>query len=173
MKTMNTDTWTRRGINFLWDEAAFSHLAPPQEVLSFRAAVQLSKEWPEELPSNQGKCLIVAGLDVCIDLLTPEDAETWLQESLRPLIHAFQNEYEGEGSLVFWLPETRRRISMNSASEQYLWHCAPPNKDRQLEIGRLLWSGAESDAARIMDPDCTNQDADGPAWIGLHHPRVS
>lgn len=173
MKTMDTDTWTRRGINFLWDGNAFSRLASPGRVLSLRAATRLSKAWPEGLPANGGKCLVVAGLDVCIDLLSPEDAEAWLQNTLRSFIHSFQDEYEGEGSLVFWLPESGRRIFMNQASERYLWHCAPPNKDKHLEIGRLLWSGAESDAMRIIDSSSPNKDLDGPAWIGLHHPRVS
>jgi len=173
MKTMNTDTWTRRGFNFLWDETAFARLSAPSQVMSFRAAWQLSTSWDEELPSNDGKALVVAGLDVCLDLMTPDDAEAWINEVLRPFIWKFQAEFDGEGALVFWIPGGARRISMNPASEQYYWRCAPPFKDQSLEIGRLLLGGAEPDAARIIDPKAANQDPDGPAWIGLHHPRIS
>ncbi len=173
MKTMNTDTWTRRGINLLWDEAAFARLSPPAQVLSIRAAWQLSKGWKDELPANGGKALAVAGLDVCLDLMTPGDAEVWINEVLRPFIWQVQAEYDGEGALVFWIPGGDRRISMNPASEQYYWRCAPPFKDQSLEIGRLLLGGAESDVSRIMDPQAGSQDPDGPAWIGLHHPRIS
>jgi hypothetical protein len=173
MKTMNTDTWTRRGISFLWGEAAFARLASPAQVLSFRAAWQLSKAWEEELPANGGRALAVAGLDVCLDLMAPDDAETWIDEILRPFIREFQAEYDGEGALVFWIPGGDRRISMNPASEQYSWRCAPPFKDQSLEIGRLLLGGAEPDAERIIDPQAADQDPDGSAWIGLHHPRIS
>jgi hypothetical protein len=174
MKTMMDDTWSRRGINFLWDEESFALLRkkPHTTVLSFRAAWQLSRDWPEDLPANDGRTLIVAGLDTCLDLMTPHDASAWITSTLRPLVQQFQTEYDGEGSLVFWIPNGAKRIYMNMASEQYNWHCAVP-KGETLEIGRLLWSGAESDVARIINQKCTNQDVDGPAWIGLHHPRVS
>jgi hypothetical protein len=173
MKTMNTDTWTRRGINFLWDERAFGLLAEPAEVLSLRAAVQLSKAWKGDLPANKGRTLAVAGLDLSLDLLSPEDAELWIVKVLRPLLWQFQAEYDGEGALVFWIPGGARRLAMNPASERYSWRCAPPFKDRSIELGRLLLGGAEADLARIMDPSLGNQDPDGPAWIGLHHPRLS
>ena len=172
MNTMNTDTWTRRGINFLWNEEAFARLAAPAQVLSFRAACQLSKSWKEDLPANGGRTLAVAGLDVCLDLMTPIDAEQWILDVLRPFIWNFQAEYDSEGALVFWIPQGDRRISMNPASEQYYWRCVPPFKDQRLEFGRLLLSGAESDIARIMKPQ-GSQDPDGPGWIGLHHPRIS
>jgi hypothetical protein len=172
MNTMNTDTWTRRGINFLWNEEAFARLAAPAQVLSFRAACQLSKSWKEDLPANDGRTLAVAGLDVCLDLMTPSDAELWIIEVLRPFIWNFQAEYDSEGALVFWIPQGDRRISMNPASEQYYWRCVPPFNDQRLEFGRLLLSGAESDIARIMKPQ-GSQDPDGPGWIGLHHPRIS
>lgn len=174
MKTMTDDTWTRRGINFLWDDETFAKLRskPNTSILSIRAGWQLSNSWPDELPANDGRTLIVAGLDGCLDLLNPEDAANWITGSLRPFIQDFQSEYDGEGSLVFWLPNGGKRIIMNRASEQYLWHCAVPKGDT-LELGRLLWSGAESDVSRIINSQCTNQDPDGPAWIGLHHPRVS
>lgn len=174
MKLMADDTWTRRGINFLWDEEAFARLRANSEskVYSFRASWQISKSWPEELPANGGKTLIVAGLDGCLDLMSPSDEAGWITSTLRTFIQSFQMEYDGEGSLVFWLPHGGSRIGMNRASEQYFWHCAVP-KGEQLEIGRLLWAGAELDVARIMNAQCANQDSDGPAWIGLHHPRVS
>ena len=174
MKTMFDDTWTRRGINFLWDDEAFAKLRnkPNTTILSFRASWQLSQAWPEELPANDGRTLIVAGLDGCLDLMSPSDAASWITSTVRPYIQHFQTEYDGDGSLVFWIPNGGKRIIMNRASEQYHWHCAVPNGET-LEFGRLLWSGAESDVARIINSQCTNQDPDGPAWIGLHHPRVS
>lgn len=173
MKTTNTDTWTRRGINFLWDEPAFARLARPSEVCSLRAALQLSKAWKGDLPANQGRALVVAGLDLSLDLLSPEETELWIARVLRPFLGDFQAEYDGEGALVFWIPGGGRRMAMNPASERYAWRCAPPFKDRSLELGRLLFGGAEADLVRIMDPAQANQDVDGPAWIGLHLPRLS
>ena len=65
------------------------------------------------------------------------------------------------------------RVRMTRATESYVWHFAPPWQGQTLPLGRILWSGAESDVGRILDPREENQDFDGPAWVGLHHPRIS
>ena len=67
----------------------------------------------------------------------------------------------------------RHRIRMAPAADSYHWQCAHPWTDTKIPLGRLLWGGAESDVGRILDPGERNQDADGPAWVGLYHPRIS
>jgi len=173
MRTMTTGTWTRRGVNFLWDEEAFGKLAEPSSVLSLRAGFRLSSQWADELPANDGRTLVVAGLDACMDQLPPGEAGDWVLYNLRPFIQAFQAEFDGEGSLVFWIPRGKQRIKMNAATEEYSWHCAPPYNNKTLPIGRLLWSGAEPDIERIMKNLVPGTNLDGPDWIGLHHPRIS
>ena len=74
---------------------------------------------------------------------------------------------------MFWLPTGKNRVKMNRATEAYSWVCAAPHSNQHLDLGRILWAGAETDVGRIIDPNCTNNDPDGPAWIGLHHPRLS
>jgi hypothetical protein len=116
----------------------------------------------------------VAGLDTCLDVLSPADAEIWLESHLRRPLLAFQDEYEQQAGLIFWLPTGKNRVSMKPATSEYFWRCAPPFTKDEIPLGRSLWSGAESDAGRIMDPDgSAPQDVDGPSWIGLHHPRIS
>jgi hypothetical protein len=165
--------WVRRGFALLWDADTLAELASPSEVVSIRGFFELVKDWPEDLPSGDGNTLVVAGLEGCIDVLTPDDAEVWIEQDLRPQILNFQEEYEGQAGLVFWLPSGRQRIYNTHATGSYFWRCAPPCKDQSLALGRILWAGAEVDAGHILNPQVTNQDYDGPAWIGLHHPRIS
>jgi hypothetical protein len=148
-------------------------LAPPQTVVSIRQLFAMVGHWPEDLPSNDGDTLVVAGLEGCVDLMAPAEAEAWLESDLRPAILSFQTEYGLEAALVFWLPTGKSRVRMNRATEAYSWVCSAPHSHQQLDLGRILWGGAEASAARIIDPHCTNADPDGPAWIGLHHPRLS
>lgn len=173
MRLVHDKTWSRRGLSLLWGPEALSELAPPQEVIPIRAFFTLVKAWPDELPSADGKTLVVAGMEGVIDTLSQDDAERWLEEDLKPSIFSFQEEYEGQAGLVFWLPAGRQRVHMTRASETYLWHCAPPPAGRTLGLGRILWGGAEADVGRILDAREKNQDFDGAAWIGLHHPRIS
>src|SRR5262245_49620634 len=173
MRTVEGDVWKRGGLSLLWGSDALAQLAKPAEVRSIRQLFALARSWPEDLPSNAGRTLVVAGVEGCLDCLTPEDADAWIESDLRPVLLSFQEEYEGQGALVLWLPTGHRRISMNRANETYLWKCNAPFSGQEIEVGRILWGGAESDAARIMDSAIANRDLDGPAWIGLLHPRLS
>ena len=173
MKILEGDVWKRRGVSLLWGEGIFAQLAVPSRVLSIRRFFGLVGHWPDELSSNDGNALVAAGFEGCLDLLGPTEAEKWLETDLKPAILAFQAEYGLEAALVFWLPSGRNRVRMNRATEAYSWVCAAPHTHQQIDLGRILWAGAEGDVGRILDPDCTNTDADGPAWIGLHHPRLS
>jgi hypothetical protein len=173
MQLLKDQSWTRRGFSLLWDGETLANLAAPSEVVSIRVFFEMARKWPEDLPSNKSSTLIVAGLEGCLDTLTPEDAETWLERDLKPAILSFQYEYQSEASLILWIPSGRDRINMNLPTECYSWRCAQPYRNQDLPIGRLLWGGAEKDVCRVMNPDATNQDADGPGWIGLHLHRIS
>jgi hypothetical protein len=134
--------------------------------------------WPEDLPASDGNAVIVAGADGCLDSLSPDDATRWLEEDLRRLIIGFQDRYENQAALILWMPDGRRRIAMPRATEQYEWQCSGSHVGKSVPIGRCLWSGADSDVRRILDPvhhdhSEANLDPDGPAWIGLNHPRIS
>jgi len=165
--------WTRRGCSLLWSFEALAKVATPPQVVSMRQFVELARKWPADLPSGGGRALVVSGLEGCLDVLDPAGAEKWLERDLKELILSFQDEYEGQAALIFWLPSGRGRISMAGASEEYHWAHRAGDSENRLHLGRLLWSGAENEVERIMDTDDQNADYDGKAWAGLHHPRIS
>jgi hypothetical protein len=39
-----------------------------------RACLGLHTSWPDDLPGHGGDALVVAGLEGCLDVLTPDDA---------------------------------------------------------------------------------------------------
>lgn len=169
MKLMHDTTWTRRGCSLLWSPSALLTFAQPSEVESIRSFFALARSWPEDLPSNQGNALVVAGLEGCLDALTPDDAATWIEQDLNPRIIAFQDNYQGDAALVFWLPSGQRRRRYRLANDDYCWS---GQGDTQLPLGRLLWAGAEGDAERILTGGPAT-DPDGDAWVGMYHPRIS
>lgn len=173
MKILQGDVWKRRGVSLLWDAETLSVLAQPWQVVSIRQFFALVGQWPDDLPCNSGNTLVVAGLEGCVDLMDPVEGETWMKSDLLPAVLAFQDEFSLEAALVFWLPTGKNRVKMNRATEAYSWVCSAPNSHQNLELGRIFWAGAEADVGRIIAPDFTNTDPDGPGWIGLHHPRLS
>ena len=90
MRTVEGDVWKRVGLSLLWGPEALGEIAKPAEVASIRDLYKHSRGWPENLPSNAGKTLVVAGVEGCLDCLTPEDAEEWIDADLRPVLLAFR-----------------------------------------------------------------------------------
>ena len=169
MRLLHNNTWTRRGCSLLWDAHALAEVARPDEVISLRQFVALSRAWPDDLPSNGGDALVVAGVEGCLDALGTDDAAAWMERDLRSLIFDFQDEYQGEAALVFWLPAGRQRRHYDLASEEYSWSGLGGSR---LALGRLLWAGARSDVERIIVGGGST-DPDGDGWVGMYHPRIS
>ena len=110
MKQLLDTVWQRRGVSWIWDDEVPSSVAEPSEVFSLRELIRASQSWPDDLPSNKGSALVVAGLDACLDLLTPVDAEGWLGNELKSCHPVFPGCYSGEAALVFWLPKGDRTV---------------------------------------------------------------
>ncbi len=173
MKTLTDSSWTKRGISLLWGDDQFARLIHPNKVISVREFLRMGNAWPQDLPSNNGDALVVSGVEGFIDLMEPKQAEEWIQKNLMDGIQAFQREYNIEAALVFWLPGGKTRIRPGNTGDRYELLCAAPSIGRQINLGRTLWAGSEDDVSRIIDPNCENKNENGPAWIGLHHPRIS
>lgn len=164
--------WPRRGFALLWDVKTLLELAEPADVVSLRQFFALAKSWPEDLPAAGGDALVVSGLEGCLDVLGAGDVERWVESDLKEAVLSFQDQYQGQAGLVFWLPSGRNRISMRGATEQYYWKHRSSGAEG-LPIGRLLFSGAENEVERLLDSEDGKADYDGKHWIGLHHPRIS
>jgi hypothetical protein len=172
MTAISDTRWHRRGFTLLWGAESLAELARPDEALTMREFLNIQK-WSESLPSVEGNAMVVVGLEGCLDMLTPQDAETWLNEDFRKQVFRFQSEYENQAALILWLPDGKRRVRVAPAADEYLWICATPYSNQTLSLGRCLWSGAESDARRIVNSTPSSSDPDGFTWIGLYHPRIS
>ena len=64
----------------LWDAKSLSVLAEPQRVVSIRQLFALIGNWPADLPCNDGRALVVAGLEGCLDILKPGRCRTMVGE---------------------------------------------------------------------------------------------
>lgn len=170
MRAMTTDVWTRRGISLLWDPYVLAGLCRPEEVFTMRQLFSLVGHWEDDLPSNRGRTLVVAGLEGCMDMLVPDEAEDWLESEVRGAMLSFQEEYSLEAALVFWLPTGGPRVGVNPASEDFYWRCSPPYAGQTLDLGRILFSGAAVDAVQIQYGSDSQRNDSG---MGINCPRVS
>jgi hypothetical protein len=166
MKQLLDTVWQRRGVSWIWDDEALNKIAKSGEVLSLRRLLRFDGQWPDDLSSNNGSTMVVAGLDACLDLLSPEDADAWLAGELKHAILSFQDFYQGDAALVFWLPAGQRRVYVQTASDAVVWRCGAPHGDRQIDFGRLLWGEAREYPQEILL-------AAGAKAAGLFHLRIT
>ncbi len=165
MKQMKDSIWQRRGISWIWDADALASVAKPVETVSLREWMLMQGRWPDALPSNGGNALVVAGLDGCLDLLSPDDAETWLGNAVKKAILSFQDEYDS-AALLFWLPGGSRRLAIQAGTDAVHWRCGAPHSNSRLEFGRILWGEAREYPQEILLPD-------GAPTAGLFHLRIT
>lgn len=166
MRQLIDTVWQRRGTSWLWDEEALNQVCKASEAWSLRQFVQAIGKWPEQLPSNNGVTLVVAGLEGCLDLLSPDEAEIWLDEAVKSTILSFQDEYAGEASLIFWMPSAHGRLKVQSTTDSVTWVCGAPNQARQIDFGRILWGEANEYPQEILL-------AQGAKPAGLFHLRIT
>ena len=169
MPQLLDDIWTRRGISLIWGASGLAR-AQPQEVVSLRRLFQMAEGgFTDALPSNNGRLLIATGLEGALDVLSPEDAEAWTIQCIRPVLSRFQETWDGSGALAFWLPSGATRIVERPASAAYDWRLPTGHGEKTLPLSELIFSGADDDLQRIMDKRADARHE----LIGLYHPRVS
>ncbi|NCC23129.1 MAG: hypothetical protein EOM26_11830 [Alphaproteobacteria bacterium] len=166
MRQLHDTVWRRRGTSWIWDEEARNQACETAEVWSLRQFLMAWGNWPDDLPSNDGQTLVVAGLEGGLDLLAPDDAEVWLSDAIKAAILSFQDEYAGEAALVFWLPLGHSRLKIHAATDAVTWLCEVPHRGSQLDFGRILWGEANEYPQEIFLRG-------GSKPAGLFHLRIT
>ena len=166
MKQLLDTVWQRRGVSWVWDAEALAQVCVVSEVWSLREFFRTVSHLPKDLPSNNGDTMVVAGLEGCLDLLSPSDAEIWLSDKIKKAILSFQDAYDGQAALVFWLPGGSGRITIHSATDSVLWRCAAPQSKSDIAFGRILWGEAREYPQEILMRNAAKP-------VGLFHLRIT
>ena len=162
------DVWKRRGINILWDGGTLTAMDAAKKVISLRHFFELYQdEWPDdEMPWIEDGALMVAGLDVAIDAMTPEESELWIEQQVYTKIQDFQSAFDSQASLIFWMADQNRWHDYRGGGVSLA--LGRQINDQLLPIGRCIWNGAQSGVRRIEKNDSSGNSR----WIGLHHNRI-
>ena len=168
---LKDDVWKRQGISLIWAPLALSSLCRSDQVISLHQFFQLANGgWAEEqvepLMVNDGRTLVVAGLEPALDAHDTDKIVEWVEQELYPLMRRFQQDVADGGrgaALIFWIVESNR-FKGSMIDPDYQWIA----KDKsRIELTRALFNGASSDLQPIC-PDGSDERA-----IGLYHPRIS
>lgn len=166
MRQLVDTVWQRRGTSWLWDEEARNSVCTADQTWSLRQFLQATGRWPEDLPSNDGRTLVVAGLEGSLDLLAPDQGEIWLGDTIKRAIHSFQDHYDGQAALIFWMPQGQNRLRVQAATDEVSWLCGAPHRDSNVDFGRVLWGSANEYPQEILLRE-------GAKMAGLFHLRIT
>ena len=166
MRQLRDPVWQVRGTSWVWDEEARNQICAASEVWSLRQFIRAKGSWPDDLPSNGGRTLVVAGLEGSLDLLAPDQGEIWLGDTIKRAILSFQDEYAGEAALIFWLPQGQGRLRVQASTDAVTWLCEAPHRGQLLDFGRLLWGEANEYPQEILLRE-------GAKAAGLFHLRIT
>ncbi len=169
------DIWMRRGISLLWDAASLAAVCTPRQVVSLRQFLVLNTAgWPEAeyepLLVNDGKALVVGGLETAIDALPPDEAEIWLCEVMYKAMTEYQREVakgSTEASLILWIVD-HKRLDYHASDDIHYWHCGTEYRGQQIPLSRCLFNGAQSGRQNIQGGSKKPESA-----VGLYLQRIS
>ncbi len=170
---LSDDIWMRRGISLLWDAESLAAVCTPKQVVSLRQFLALhAAGWREAeyepLMVNDGKTLVVAGLESAIDALPPDEAEVWLCEVVYQAMAGFQKALGStEAALVLWIADAKR-LDYHTSDDTHYWHCGTEYKGKQIPLSRCLFNGAQSDRQSIRGGTKKPE-----AGVGLYLQRIS
>lgn len=159
------DVWKRRGISVLWDGETLTQLGAASHIISLRRFFELYEAgWPEEqIPFINDDAVMVAGLDVVIDSLAPDEAIDWIEQQVYSKIQSFQSSID-QCALIFWMAD-KNRWKENAPENSYDWWLGGQYIQQTFPIGRCIWNGAQNGVRRI--------EPQPGQWLGLYHPRIS
>ena len=164
---LTDDKWKRRGISVLWCGKTLAELNAASQVISLRQFIGFYEAgWPEDMPLVNDDGLYVAGLDVAVDALSPEDALDWLEADIYEMIYDFQT--HADAALVFWMPEPGRWKEDDTTST-YKWRLAGKYDAQVFPLGQCIWNGAQKDVRRIE----SKAGGKNNEWLGLYLERIS
>jgi hypothetical protein len=165
MHELSSSSWTRRGSSIVFDRDALAPFIAGGSMVPLRDALAWMQKWPTDPPNNQ-RTVLVSGLETCIDVVTPEEAEQFLRSRIRPYIQEFQARWDQVG-LLFGFTSSPHCFSETAAEEEVQWIRGDHQK---IALSRWMWNGSSTlNMARIVRQDLQKS----TFTVGYHVPRIS
>lgn len=164
MRDMSSSAWLRRGSSIVFDRWSLRQLIGENTLVSLREALGWMNGWPVE-PPGSGPTVLVCGIETCLDVLEPVQAEEFLQSRVRPFVQEFQSRWDQRG-LVFGLGAHERAFEVTASDEEVLF---VRRDGRRVRLSYPLWDGsATMDVTRLVREDQGNRVA-----VGYYVARIS
>ena len=166
MEEMSGTAWLHQGSSVVFDQLTLGRLIADGYLMSLRQALGWMGDW-SAAPPGDAPTVLVSGLETCLEVLPPSDAEQFLRCRIKPFIYEFQRHW-GQRGLVFGVGVTGKAFRTTMADEEILF--VRPDRTR-VRLSRFLWDGSSSlNVARLLREDGETRK---PITVGYHVQRIS
>lgn len=97
MNTISSPVWKQRGSCIIFDSLTLGELLSENNAISLRNALSWRDKLPLEPPSNS---ILIYGLQTMLEILSPDDAYSFLLHRIRPLLMQLQNDWPACGVIL-------------------------------------------------------------------------
>lgn len=137
MNTISSPVWQRRGSSIIFDSLTLGELLAENEAISLRQALALGDNLPGKPPSNS---LLIYGLQTMLEILSPDEAYSFLLHRIRPLLMRLQYDWPVCGViLAFTAPP---KAFVEDPVDDEIFYVRRDQKRIRLSDG--LWDGSAS-----------------------------
>ena len=164
MREMSSSAWQRRGSSIVFHRNLLVPLIEAGAMVSLWEALSWVKNWPPD-PPNGGNTVLIAGLETCLEVMVPLEAESFLRHTIRPLLLEYRSRWDQCG-LIFGFGCSEKRFCVDP-QENILFVSLDGST---ISLSEGVWNGsAQDELFGLMTPDeGKNRDV-----VGGYHVRFS
>jgi hypothetical protein len=163
MREMSSSAWQRRGSSIVFHRNLLVPLIEAGAMVSLHEALSWLTNWPTDPPKG-GKTVLIAGLETCLEVMVPPEAENFLRRTIRPLLIECRSRWDQCG-LIFGFGCSEKRFCVDP--QDNILFLSLDGSTIRLSEG--LWNGAANDELFcLMTPQEKNRDV-----VGGYHVRLS
>jgi len=164
MKELSADSWKRQGSSIIWDKASLQALLPTASLVSLRQFLSWQDAWPARLPRSS-RTVLVAGLQTCMEALSPQQGEAFLLNRVQALIRRQQGKLEQFGIIFGFPTASPRAFEVTQREEDISYKRAAQSL---VPLSAPLWGRGTSAEIQILLRNSQSRD-----HIGFHVRRIS
>ena len=164
MREMSSSAWRRRGSSIVFHRDLLVPLIEAGAMVSLREALSWVKNWPPEPPTG-GNTILIAGLETCLEVMVPVEAEDFLRRTIRPFLLECRSRWDQCG-LIFGFGCSEKRFCVDPQENILFVHL----DGTKIRLSEGVWNGAARDELfSLMTLDAAkNRDV-----VGGYHVRLA
>ena len=167
MTIFGGSAWKRRGSSIIFDQEEIQALLNANAMISLREFLS----WKENIPENppiEGQTLLVCGLETLMDTLPAQEAQTFLETRIRPLIKEIQDVWTETG-IIFGFSQGSQVFQETSGSREEVLFLR--NDDQKVRISEGLWDGTATLNMQRLEKEFISEHQ--KVTIGYYVARIS